>query len=238
MELEEFRRELNKQLSKFDINIEEKESDILYYYMKEIIKWNEKINVTAITDEKEFLIKHIVDSLLMNKYIKGKESIIDVGTGGGFPGIPIAVTNNVKVALMDAVNKKLNVIRSISEELKINNIDIIHSRAEDMGQDKAYREKYEICTSRAVASLPTLLEYMLPLTKVGGKVICMKGPSFDIELENAKKAISVLGGELEKVDNYILEGNNERNIVVIKKVKNTPKNYPRKNGKPNKEPIL
>lgn len=238
MELERFIEKLNKQLSIFDINIDQDSAKKLYYYMKELIKWNEKINVTAIVDEEEFLTKHIVDSLLINKYIEKEKNIIDVGTGGGFPGIPIAITNSIKVTLMDAVNKKLNVIKSISSEIDINNIEIIHSRAEDMGQDINHREKYDICTSRAVASLPTLLEYMMPLVKVGGKVICMKGPSFDTELENAKKAISVLGGKLESVDNYVLEGNNERNIIVIKKVKNTPKNYPRKNGKPNKEPIL
>ena len=218
MELERFIEKLNKQLSVFDINIDQDSAKKLYYYMKELIKWNEKINVTAIVDEEEFLTKHIVDSLLINKYIEKEKTIIDVGTGGGFPGIPIAITNSIKVTLMDAVNKKLNVIKSISSEIDITNIEIIHSRA--------------------VASLPTLLEYMMPLVKVGGKVICMKGPSFDTELENAKKAISVLGGKLESVDNYVLEGNNERNIIVIKKVKNTPKNYPRKNGKPNKEPIL
>ena len=238
MELVDFKNELNKELSSFNIEIKDKEIEKLYLYMKELIDWNEKINVTAITDEEEFLTKHIVDSLLINKYLKNGEKVIDVGTGGGFPGIPIAVTNDVNIVLMDAVNKKLNVIKDISENLDIKNIEIIHSRAEDMGQDIKHREKYDVCVSRAVASLPTLLEYMIPLVKVGGTIICMKGPNYDIELENARRCISLFGGKVEKADQYILEGNNERNILIIKKIKNTPKNYPRKNGKPSKEPIL
>ena len=238
MELVDFKNELNKELSSFNIEIKDEEIEKLYLYMKELIDWNEKINVTAITDEEEFLTKHIVDSLLINKYLKNGEKVIDVGTGGGFPGIPIAVTNDVNIVLMDAVNKKLNVIKDISEKLDIKNIEIIHSRAEDMGQDIKHREQYDVCVSRAVASLPTLLEYMMPLVKVGGTIICMKGPNYDIELENARRCISLFGGKVEKADQYILEGNNERNILIIKKIKNTPKNYPRKNGKPSKEPIL
>ena len=206
--------------------------------MKEILEWNEKVNVTAIKDEKEFIVKHFIDSLTIEKYITNGEKVLDIGTGAGFPGIPIKITKNKShVDLVDSVNKKLNVIRDIIPKIKLEDIECIHIRAEDLAKNVKYRESYDVVTSRAVANLTTLVEYMLPFVKVGGKIICMKGPNVEEELAESKKAISILGGKIEQIENINIDSDYERNIIIIKKEKPTPKQYPRGQGKPLKEPI-
>ena len=238
MSFEEFKIEFLKQASKNDINVTEKELNELYQYMNGVIEWNDKINVTAITDEKLFIVKHFIDSLLINQYLKGKESLIDIGTGGGFPGIPLKILNeDVKFTLVDSINKKLNVIRDLSEKIGFKKLEIIHTRAEDLANKKEYRENYDLATTRAVSNLSTILEYMLPFVKVGGYAICMKGPNYQEELKEAEKAIQILGGKLDKIETFNIEGEMERNVLIIKKIKTTPKNYPRGQGKPVKEPI-
>ena len=218
--------------------VTEKELNELYQYMNGVIEWNDKINVTAITDEKLFIVKHFIDSLLINQYLKGKESLIDIGTGGGFPGIPLKILNeDVKFTLIDSINKKLNVIRDLSEKIGFKKLEIIHTRAEDLANKKEYRENYDLATTRAVSNLSTILEYMLPFVKVGGYAICMKGPNYQEELKEAEKAIQILGGKLDKIETFNIEGEMERNVLIIKKIKTTPKNYPRSQGKPVKEPI-
>ena len=212
---------------------------MFYDYMIQILEWNQKINLTSITNEKEFIIKHFIDSLTVNKYLEGKQSIIDIGTGAGFPGMPLKIVNKEKkIVLVDSINKKLNVIRNINERIKLDNLEIIHSRAEDLGINSQYREKFDVATTRAVSNLSTILEYMLPFVKVGGLAICMKGPNYEDELKLATKAISVLGGKLEKIENINIDRELQRNLVIIKKIKNTPNKYPRGKAKPLKEPII
>ena len=210
-----------------------------YKYMNLLIEWNEKINLTAITEPKEIIIKHFIDSLTVLKDIKGKNTLVDVGTGAGFPGIPLKIMDEeIKITLLDSLNKRINFLNEVINQLDLKNVETIHSRVEDAGKNKKYRERFDIATARAVANLATLSEYMLPLVKVGGKSICMKGSEVSEELKNSKKAISILGGEIESIDNFKLpKSDMMRNIVIIKKVKNTPSKYPRKAGTPSKEPI-
>ena len=239
MNIEEFEKIFKEELSNNNVNLELNTYESFYKYMKEIIDWNEKINVTAITDEKEFLVKHLIDSLTIEQFIDGSKRLIDIGTGAGFPGVPIRIAKpNLKVTLLDSVNKKLNVVRVSTEAIGINDIEIIHSRAEDLAAQKGYREEFDYATTRAVSRLNVIAEYMLPFVKIGGKAICMKGPNISEELEEAKKAIEVLGGKIEKVEKIFIDKEYERNIVIISKVKNTPKQFPRGKGKPLKEPIM
>ena len=210
-----------------------------FKYMNLLLEWNEKINLTAITDVDDIILKHFIDSMTVLKYIEKDKSIIDVGTGAGFPGIPIAIRReDVKITLLDSLNKRINFLNEVCSELKINNIETIHGRAEEAGQNKKYREKYDIAVSRAVANMTTLSEYLIPFVKVGGICICMKGSEIDHELEQAKFAIKELGGKIEKVEKFNLPDSDiERNIVIIKKIKTTPNKYPRKAGMPSKMPI-
>ena len=238
MEKNEFLEFMKEECKKNNIQISNEEIEKLYIYMKEILEWNEKVNVTAIKDEKEFIVKHFIDSLTIEKYITNGEKVLDIGTGAGFPGIPIKITKNKShVDLVDSVNKKLNVIRDVIPKIKLEDIECIHTRAEDLAKNVKYRESYDVVTSRAVANLTTLVEYMLPFVKVGGKIICMKGPNVEEELAESKKAISILGGKIEQIENINIDSDYERNIIIIKKEKPTPKQYPRGQGKPLKEPI-
>lgn len=238
MNIEEFRKIFLDEIKKINIEVNEKQIEEFYKYMIGIIEWNDKVNVTAITDEKLFIVKHFIDSMVVNQYLQGKESLIDIGTGGGFPGVPLKILNpEMKITLIDSVNKKLNVIRDLSDKIGFEKIEIIHTRAEDLANRTEYREMYDIATTRAVSNLSTILEYMLPFIKVGGKAICMKGPNYKEELDEAKKAIEILGGQLEKVETFNIENEMERNIIIISKIKRTPRNFPRSQGKPLKEPI-
>lgn len=234
----EFKEFFLNECKKNDINMENIEIEKFYTYMNGILSWNDKINVTAIKDEKEFIVKHFVDSLTAKDYIATEDRVLDIGTGAGFPGIPLKlVHSNNKFVLVDSVNKKLNVIRDLIPKLELKNIECIHGRAEDLANNKEYRETFDIVTSRAVSNLSTLVEYMLPFVKVGGKIICLKGPNYEEELRNATKAIKVLGGKLEAIENKIISDDYERNLIVIRKINPTPKQYPRGQGKPLKEPI-
>jgi 16S rRNA (guanine527-N7)-methyltransferase len=238
MELNEFEVYFKEECTKNEISVENIDIEKFYIYMKEILDWNEKVNVTAIKDEKEFIVKHFIDSLTILEYIEDKKTILDIGTGAGFPGIPIKIAKPTnKVILVDSVNKKLNVIRDIIPKISLENIECIHGRAEDLANDKKYRENFDIVTSRAVANLNTLVEYMLPFLKIGGKIICMKGPNYEEELEQSRKAITILGGTIDKVENRYISEELERSIIIIRKVKETPKQYPRGQGKPLKDPI-
>lgn len=239
MNKEYFIKELINKLKEIDIKINENIGDYFYKYTKLLLEWNEKINLTAIIDINDIILKHYVDSLTINKYIKDKENIIDIGTGAGFPGIPLKILNpNNDFILVDSLNKRINFLEKVKEELKLENIKLIHSRVEDLARNKEYRENIDISVSRAVANLSTLLEYMLPFVKLNGICICMKGPNINEEVEKAHKAIQELGGEITKIEKIYLPNTNiERNILIIKKIKNTPKKYPRKAGTPSKQPI-
>lgn len=198
------------------------------------------MNLTAITEPQEILLKHFIDSLTIAQYIKENHKILDIGTGAGFPGIPLKIIyENAQITLLDALNKRIHFLQTVIQELQLTNIQAVHGRAEEYSKQENVRESYDIVTSRAVARLNVLLEYMLPFTKVGGKCICMKSVKIEEELEEAKKAIEILGGEFEKIDTILLpETDIARDIVIIRKVKNTPSKYPRKAGTPAKEPII
>ncbi len=214
---------------------------ILEAYMEGVLEWNEKVNLTNITDPEEFRVKHIMDSLMCVDFKEYEEAgkIIDVGTGGGFPGIPLAVYSPEKnFMLLDSLNKRLKIIGELTEKLGIDNVELLHARAEDAARNKEHREQYDLCVSRAVSNLATLSEYCLPFIKVGGYLMAYKGPDCERELEEASKALKILGGEpLEIRDTGMEEYGLEHRILVIKKVKTTPKTYPRKAGTPLKEPL-
>jgi len=240
MEKNEFKESLKKNAELIEANLSDEMLEQFYKYKELVVEWNEKINLTAITGDEEFIIKHFVDSITVNKYIQEDKSIIDIGTGAGFPGIPLKILNKEnKVVLFDSLNKRLKVLEDIIEKIELKNVETLHGRAEETFKNKVYREKYDIAVSRAVASLNVLVELMLPAVKVGGTCICMKGNNADIEIQEAKNAIKELGGQIIKVEKIVLPKLNlERNIIIIKKVKNTPNNYPRKPGTPQKSPII
>ena len=239
MEFEEFKREFEKYLAKMNISLLKEQYGQFYAYMELLIEWNEKMNLTAITDPKEIILKHFVDSLTIAKYVKEDKSIIDMGTGAGFPGIPIKIyRKDVKVVLADSLNKRIKFLDEVIDKLKLENVETIHCRAEELGKNKQYREKFDYATSRAVANLSTLSEYLMPFVKLNGKCIFMKTIEVEEELEKAKKAIKTLGGKIEKVDKFeIPESDLGRSIIIVKKEKITPNKFPRKLGTPAKEPL-
>ena len=239
MEEIEFKNKLREVSDKIGIYLDDEMLNKFYNYKNLVIEWNQKINLTAITEDYEFIVKHFVDSITINKYIQDEKKVIDIGTGAGFPGIPLKILNErTKMVLFDSLNKRLKVLDEIIDKIELKNIITLHGRAEETFKNKEHREKYDIATSRAVASLNVLVELMLPAVTVGGVCICMKGNNVEEEIKESKKAIKELGGEILKVEKITLpELNLERNIVIIKKIKQTPNKYPRKPGTPQKEPI-
>lgn len=239
MDKKEFFCEIERNIEELGITLNEKQKEDFYIYMNLLISWNEKINLTAITEPKDVIIKHFVDSLTIFKALEPGKKIIDVGTGAGFPGIPIKIYDEMaKVTLLDSLNKRIIYLNDVIEKLEIKNIESIHGRVEEIANKKEYRQQYDIATSRAVAALNILVEYLLPLVKVGGKCICMKGPEIQDELTNAENAIKLLGGKIEQVINFKLPNTDfERNLIIVKKIKDTPNIYPRKPGTPSKEPL-
>ena len=231
--------DLKQKLNEFNIEISDNQLEKFDKYMQLLLEWNEKINLTAIIEPDEVKIKHFLDSLTVLKYINDEDKVIDIGTGAGFPGIPLKIMKpDAKITLLDSLNKRINFLNLVIEELELKNIEAIHGRAEEFARNKLYREKYDVAVSRAVANLSTLTEYMLPFVKVGGRCICMKGANLKEELDKAKNAIQELGGKTEIIDNFYLSNNdNERNILIIKKIKETKSKYPRKAGIPSKEPL-
>lgn len=219
----------------FDIDNSIAEKFLLYYDL--LISYNEKCNLTAITDFEDVILKHFIDSCYGIKYIKGSNSLCDIGTGAGFPAIPLKILcPELKITLIDSLNKRIIFLNEIVKELKLDNCKCIHERAEDAAK-KTYREKFDIVTARAVASLNTLCEYCIPFVKVGGKFIAYKGLA-DEEINKSKTAIKVLGGKLENYEKYnLLNTDYKRSLIVIKKIKPTDIKYPRGRGKEKSKPL-
>lgn len=239
MDYEQFNKKLTDKCNKIDIKLDKIQIKQFYEYMRLLLEWNKKINLTAITDENEIILKHFVDCISIQKHISGNSNIIDLGTGAGFPGIPLKILKtDIKITLVDSLNKRINFLKELIESLKLKNIQAIHSRAEELARNKEYREKFDIIVSRAVAPLNVLVEYTLPFLKISGKLIAMKGSNAQEEIQQGKKAINVLGGKIEQIEKITLPDTDiQRNIIIIQKIKNTPNTYPRKAGKPSKEPI-
>lgn len=240
MEYEEFKLKLTEKLSCINVQLLESKIRDFYTYMELLTEWNEKMNLTAIVEGDEVIDKHFVDSLTISQYIEDDTNIIDVGTGAGFPGIPLKIVrDSLKIDLLDSLNKRVSFLNEVISKLQLEKITAIHSRAEDEASKKEKRESYDIAVSRAVANLPVLLEYLLPFVKLGGKCICMKGINIEEEINNSKKALEELGGEIEEIKKLQLPNTDAtRNIIIVRKIANTPKKYPRKAGTASKSPII
>lgn len=226
---------------KLDIGFSPDKEDKLVGYMEEILELNQHINLTAITDREEFIKKHYIDSLLSVDCdeFKSAKTVIDVGTGGGFPGVPLAIAfPEKKFVLIDSLNKRIKIINELCRKLGIKNVEAIHGRAEELARKNEMRESFDLCVSRAVANMSTLAEYCLPFVRKGGCFIAYKGPDCDEELKTAAKAIKVLGGKIIREYSPQFEGLPfDHKLIVIKKENNTGSKYPRKAGIPSKEPI-
>jgi len=236
-----------KDLKELNIEISDRQIEAFDEYFRLLVEGNEVMNLTAITDYDEVLLKHYIDSLAINKAIddesnwnlNNKIKVMDIGTGAGFPGIPLKIIyDNLDIVLLDSMNKKVKFLNEVTDKLKLSNIKAIHGRAEDFAKDLSYRQSFDLCVSRAVSNLATLSEYCLPYVKVGGAFISYKSGEIEAELKDSERAIKMLGGQILKVEKMTLPGSDiERSFVVIEKVKNTSTIYPRKAGLPSKDPL-
>lgn len=234
--------QFEKDLLELGITLSKEQKDKFMTYYKLLKKWNSFMNLTAIIEFDDVMKKHFVDSVSLIKAIDLNEdlNVIDIGTGAGFPGIPLKIVfPNMKVTLLDSLNKRIQFLDEVIDILDLENIESIHGRAEDYAKQDKFREQYDLCVSRAVANMTTLSEYCLPFVKVGGKFISYKSEKLTEELEQAKKAIDILGGKVNsQVEFHLPDSDIYRNLFVIDKVSATPNKYPRKAGLPSKEPLM
>jgi len=234
-------KQLENAFEQLQITITDKIVNKFQKYMELVLAWNEKVNLTAVTERDEFIKKHFIDSILCADFdeLKNANTIIDVGTGAGFPGVPLALIFPEKqFLLIDSLNKRMKILEEMLSEIEVSNVSVLHTRAEDLAHKKEYRETFDICVSRAVANLAVLSEYCLPFINLGGFFISYKGPSALEELAQADKAIKLLGGEVKDIVKKELEDFDlDHNMVIIKKERHTPNKYPRKAGIPAKEPL-
>ena len=237
-----FKEELAKAAAEYGISLSDTQMEQYNRYFELLVEWNEKINLTAITEPKEVAIKHMIDSMTAydENLFKDGTTVIDVGTGAGFPGLPLKIfCPEIKLTLMDSLNKRIKFLQTVVEELGLKDVECVHARAEEGARNKKYRESFDIAVSRAVARLPILCEYCLPFVKKGGHFIALKGMQYHDEAEEAAKAIKVMGGSRTEIRPVKLpEIDDKRAVITITKTMPTPKAYPRKAGTPTKNPIV
>lgn len=238
----DFKQVLYEECKKHDIELNDKQLTMLELYKNMMLEYNEKVNLTAITDDYEIILKHFVDCLEIVKYMENDLNVIDVGTGAGFPGIVIAIyfNENIKITLLDALNKRIAFLEEVVKTLELSSVRVIHGRAEEIACNDEYREKYDLVVSRAVASLPVLLEYDIPFLKVGGECLLLKSNNAEIEINNARNAMKILNCKITNIYEYSYNIDDEiftRKVINIQKINNTPKKYPRNYGKIKKSPL-
>ncbi len=224
--------------SKYNFELSSSQQEQFDKYFNMLVETNKYMNLTAITEENEVIFKHFLDSVLPHENILKNSKIVDVGSGAGFPALPLKILRpDLNICMVDSLNKRINFLNGVINELKLTKITAIHSRAEDFAKNN--REKYDFAVARAVAPLNTLVEYLLPLIKVGGKAIIYKSSKLNEEIELSENAIKILGAEIEKVEKfYINEFELERNVLILRKINKTPQKYPRDKNKPKTNPIV
>ena len=224
-----------KLFEKYNLNLTEEKLNKLNIFYSELIFYNNSFNLTAITEENEVFIKHFLDSIFPQFLIEKNSSVIDIGAGAGFPSLPLKIYRpDLSVTMIDSLNKRVNFLNDVIKKLELENISAFHARAEDFA--KTSRENFDYAVVRAVAKIPTLIEYAFPLLKVGGRLLCYKGGDVEEELKQSEKALKILGGVVERVEKFNLEGNS-RTIVLIKKFEHTPSKYPRSKNLPKLKPL-
>jgi len=236
-----FREELNKAAILYQLPLSQDQVEAYTKYFDLLIEWNQQINLTAITQPDQVAVKHMIDSISCfdsSVFFAGAR-MIDVGTGAGFPGLPLKIfQSDLGLTLLDSLNKRVKFLQCVVDELKLDNTTVIHARAEEGARQKQYREQFDVAVSRAVARLTVLCEYCLPFVKIGGYFVALKGLQYAAEVDEAKRAIEILGGKLEKILPVKLPGLDDvRAVLYIKKIKKTPTVYPRKAGTPEKSPL-
>ena len=222
---------------KMGIDLTQKQIEDFNEFKNLLLFYNEKFNITTITEEKDIFVKHFLDSALAKDYFKNNSSVIEIGSGGGFPSIPLKILRrDLSFKLVESTGKKCLFLKEVVKALKFENVEVLNARAEDLGKDRKYREKFDYATARAVARLNTLCEYCMPLVKVGGNFIALKGIAEE-EIEESKNAIKILGGKISSVNEYELFNEGKRTIIDVNKITQTPSLYPRGNGKERKNPL-
>ena len=235
----EMKDQLMSIMKEAGFDLTDHQASLLLLYYERLVETNKVMNLTAVTEFDEVVRKHFADSLSLIKYmpLTSGTRMIDVGTGAGFPGLPLAIVcPDVRVTLMDSLNKRIRFLEGLIDEMKLENVTAVHARAEELAFDQAYRESFDLAVSRAVANMSTLLEYTLPFVKKEGRFAAYKSLEGEDELEAAKKALYLLGGKTDKVETFDLFGM-ERSLIIIKKTAVTPRTYPRKAGTPAKKPL-